>query len=114
MIGFRPNRGCHDDIKKFNVTLEKRKTSGVLDAETKGFFDQLDHERIAKLLKSCIKALNDIRLIRRITRGMLKRKERVIIDFLIILQGNYANNTIDYGSRYRFSIWQWNKTIGNG
>ena len=38
MMGFRPNRGCHDAIKKLNVMLEKRKTSWVLDADIKGFF----------------------------------------------------------------------------
>ena len=35
MMGFRPNRGCHDAIKKLNTMLEKRKTCWVLDADIK-------------------------------------------------------------------------------
>lgn len=48
MMGFRPNRGCHDALKKLNVMLEKRKTNWVLDADIKGFFDHLDHDWIVR------------------------------------------------------------------
>ena len=69
MMGFRPNRGCHDAIKELNVMLEKRKTNWVLDADIKGFFDHLDHEWIVKFVESRIKDPNVIRLIRRMLKG---------------------------------------------
>ena len=69
MMGFRPNRGCHDTIKELNVMLEKRKTNWVLDADIKGFFDHLDHEWIVKFVESRIKDPNVIRLIRRMLKG---------------------------------------------
>ena len=73
MMGFRPNRGCHDAIKKLGVMLEKRKTSWVLDADIKGFFDHLDHEWIVKFIESRIKDPNVIRLIRRMLKsGIMK------------------------------------------
>ena len=37
MMGFRPNRGCHDAIKELNLMLEKRKMNWVLDVDIKGF-----------------------------------------------------------------------------
>lgn len=73
MMGFRPNRGCHDAIKKLGVMLEKRKTNWVLDADIKGFFDHLDHEWIVKFIESRIKDPNVIRLIRRMLKsGIMK------------------------------------------
>ena len=73
MMGFRPDRGCHDAIKKLGVMLEKRKTSWVLDADIKGFFDHLDHEWIVKFIESRIKDPNVTRLIRRMLKsGIMK------------------------------------------
>lgn len=48
MMGFRPNRGCHKALKLLNTMIEHSKTSYVLDADIKGFFDNLNHEWIIK------------------------------------------------------------------
>ncbi len=73
MMGFRPNRGCHDAIKKLGAMLEKQKTCWVLDADIKGFFDHLDHEWIVKFIEMRIKDPNIIRLIRRMLKsGIMK------------------------------------------
>lgn len=73
MMGFRPNRGCHDAIKMLNVMLEKQKTSWVLDADIKGFFDHLDHEWIVRFIESRIKDPNVTRLVRRLLKsGIMK------------------------------------------
>ena len=42
MMGFRPNRGCHDAIRMLNVMIEKRYTSYVLDADIKSFFNHCE------------------------------------------------------------------------
>lgn len=68
MMGFRPNRGCHDAIRMLNVMIEKRCTSYVLDADIKSFFNQLDHDWILEFIGSRIKDPNILRL----TRRMLK------------------------------------------
>ena len=68
MMGFRPNRGCHDAIRMLNVMIEKRYTSYVLDADIKSFFNHLDHDWILKFIGSRIKDPNILRL----TRRMLK------------------------------------------
>lgn len=73
MMGFRPNRGCHDAIKKLSVMLEKQKTNWVLDADIKGFFDHLDHEWIVRFVESRIKDPNITRLIRRMLKGGIIR-----------------------------------------
>src|SRR5699024_7214300 len=54
-FGFRPNRNCHDALKILNVYLEKRRTSYVVDADIKGFFDNVDHKWMMAFLKHRIK-----------------------------------------------------------
>lgn len=55
MMGFRPNRSCHKALRRLGVMLEREKTSYVLDADIKGFFDHLDHEWIVRFVESRIK-----------------------------------------------------------
>ena len=69
MVGFRPNRGCHDAIRKLARMLDKNPTSWVLDADIKGFFDHLDHEWIIRFVESRIKDPNIIRLLRRMLKA---------------------------------------------
>ncbi len=64
MMGFRPNRNCHMALRKLNRMLEWEKTSFVLDADIKGFFDHLDHGWIIKFVESRIKDPSIIRLVR--------------------------------------------------
>lgn len=65
MMGFRPNRSCHQALRKLNEMIERDKTSYVLDADIKGFFNHLDHEWIVRFVESRIKDPNVTRLIRR-------------------------------------------------
>ena len=60
-------------IKKLNHMIEKEKTSYILDADIKGFFDHLDHRWIIRFVESRIKDPNIIRLIRVMLRaGIMK------------------------------------------
>ena len=48
--GFRPNRSCHDALKRLNIIIECRKTNYIVDADIKGFFDNVDHEWMMKFI----------------------------------------------------------------
>ena len=73
MMGFRPNRSCHKALRKLNRMIEREKTNYVLDADIKGFFDNLDHEWIVRFVESRIKDPNITRLIRRLLKaGIMK------------------------------------------
>lgn len=52
--GFRPGRNCHDAIKQTWIKLNASPVSGihlwVLDADIKGFFDNIAHENILEQL----------------------------------------------------------------
>ena len=42
--GFRPNRSCHDVVRYINQTIMTKKVNYVLEADIKGFFDNVNHE----------------------------------------------------------------------
>lgn len=48
--GFRPKRSCHDALKRLNIIIECRKTNYIVDADIKGFFDNVDHEWMMKFI----------------------------------------------------------------
>lgn len=73
MMGFRPNRNCHKALRKLNVMIEKNSTNYILDADIKGFFDNIDHEWAVRFIESRIKDPNIIRLVRRMLKaGIMK------------------------------------------
>ncbi len=50
--GFRPGRSCHDAIEQCFIRLSKGRDTWVLDADIKGFFDNIAHEAIIKKIGS--------------------------------------------------------------
>ena len=69
MMGFRPGRSCHQALRKLNTMLERERTNYVVDADIKGFFDNLDHEWIIRFIELRIKDPNITRLVRRMLKA---------------------------------------------
>lgn len=67
--GFRPNRSCHDAIQKVNKHIMADKVNYVVDADIKGFFDNIDHDWMVKFLEHDIADKNFIRYIKRFLIG---------------------------------------------
>ncbi len=73
MYGFRPNLGCHDALKELTRQVEHGKTNYVVDADIKGFFNNLEHERILELIKFRIADPNILWLIKKmLTAGVIE------------------------------------------
>jgi len=68
-FGFRPGRGCHDALKVLNHIIEKKKTNYIVDADIRGFFDNVDHEWLMKFLELRIADPNLLRLIKRFLKA---------------------------------------------
>lgn len=49
-FGFRPNRNCHQAVREVIEDIQYRKTNYVVEADIKGFFDNVDHEWLMKFL----------------------------------------------------------------
>lgn len=63
--GFRPNRNCHQAIRAINQHIMINKVNYILDADIKGFFDNVNHEWLMKFLENDIGDKNFLRYIKR-------------------------------------------------
>lgn len=68
-FGFRPNRSCHDAIQRVNKHIMANKVNYILDADIKGFFDNIDHDWMINFLEHDIADKNFIRYIKRFLIG---------------------------------------------
>jgi group II intron reverse transcriptase/maturase len=63
--GFRPKRSAHDVVSYINQTIMTRKVNYVLEADIKGFFDNVNHEWLMKFLAHDIQDKNFLRYVKR-------------------------------------------------
>ena len=63
--GFRPNRNCHQALRAINQHIMINKVNYILDADIKGFFDNVNHEWLMKFLEHDINDKNFLRYIKR-------------------------------------------------
>lgn len=69
MYGYRPNLGCHAAIKELNRQIEKCKTNYVVEADIKGYFNNMEHGVILELVKFRIADPNILWLIKKTLRA---------------------------------------------
>ena len=73
MYGFRPNRGCHDALKSLSRLVENGKTNYIVEADIKGYFNNIDHERAIELIKFRLADPNILWLIKKsLTAGVVE------------------------------------------
>ena len=75
--GFRGNRGCHQALAALTYILEKEKIRYVVDADIKGFFDNVSHEWIIKFLEHKITDKNFIRLVKRVLMAPIEENGKL-------------------------------------
>ncbi len=63
--GFRPNRSAHDAVAYINQVIMCRKVNYVLEADIRGFFDNVNHEWLMKFLANDIDDKNFLHYIKR-------------------------------------------------
>ena len=67
--GFRPGRSAHDAIRYINEVIMHRKVNYVLEADIKGFFDNVDHDWLMKFLEHDIQDKNFLRYVKRFLKA---------------------------------------------
>ena len=63
--GFRPNRNCHQALRAINQHIMINKVNYILDADIKGFFDNVSHEWLMKFLEHDIGDKKFLRYVKR-------------------------------------------------
>lgn len=67
--GFRPNRDCHMAINQLDKIIMKKNINWIVEADIKGFFNNVNHEWLIKFLEHTIKDKNFIRYIKRFLKA---------------------------------------------
>jgi len=65
--GFRPGRGAHDALDALTAGIVWKKVNWILDADIRGFFDNLDHGHLLQLLQ---RRVGDPRMLRLIQKWL--------------------------------------------
>lgn len=63
--GFRPKRGCHDALRALSETVESGRIEWIVEADIKGFFDNVDHDWLMRFLE---RRIGDKRMLRMVKR----------------------------------------------
>ena len=63
--GFRPGRNAHQVVREINQTIMIHKVNYVLEADIKGFFDNVDHDWLMRFLENDISDKNFLRYVKR-------------------------------------------------
>ena len=67
--GFRPNRNCHGVIREINQRIMIIKVNYILEADIKGFFDNVNHDKLMEFLEHTIQDKNFLRYIKRFLKS---------------------------------------------
>lgn len=75
--GYRPGRSAHMAVREINQAVMTRKGNYVLEADIKGFFDNVSHDWLMKFLENDIADKNFLRYVKRfLIAGVMEGTER--------------------------------------
>jgi len=63
--GFRPGRSPHQALDALNAGIQRKRVNWILDADIRGFFDNMDHEWTMKFIEHRVADQRVLRLIRK-------------------------------------------------
>lgn len=67
--GFRPNKSCHDALRALSQTVENQPIHYIVEADIKGFFDNVDQEQLMDFLSHRVADKRILRLIKRFLKA---------------------------------------------
>ena len=115
--GFRPGRRQHDALDALATGLHRRKVNWVLDADIRGFFDQLSHEWLVRFVEHRIADRRVVRLIQKwLNAGVLENGERTWSEAGTVQGGSISPILANLYLHYVFDLWvrQWRQRVTTG
>ncbi len=67
--GFRPERGCHDALLALSQSVEGEPINVIVEADIKGFFDNVDQEQLMAFIRHRIADKRILRMIKRFLKA---------------------------------------------
>lgn len=75
--GFRPHRNCHQALDRLDKIIMTKPINHIIDADIKGFFDNVNHDWMKKFLEHRISDPNLLRLIARFLKNGYMEESKV-------------------------------------
>jgi group II intron reverse transcriptase/maturase len=76
--GFRPKRSCHQAVIDLDNKIMREPVNFIVDADIKGFFDNVNHDWLIKFLEHDIEDKNFIRYIKRFLKSGIMEQGKFI------------------------------------
>ena len=104
--GFRPGKSCHDALVALESTIKNKKVSYIVDADIRGFFDNVDHQWMMKFLGERIEDPNILRLVSRFLKAGIMEKGEIFGTDLGTPQGGVISPTLgNVYLHYVLDLW---------
>ena len=115
--GFRPGRNPHQALDALSVGLHRRRVNWVLDADIRGFFDQMSQEWTVKFVEHRVSDPRIIRLIRKWLRAGVSEEGQWSEMTVGTPQGAVISPLLaNIYLHYVFDLWveAWRKKVAKG
>jgi len=104
--GFRPGRSAHQVVRNINQTIMTGKVNYILEADIKGFFDNVDHDWLMKFLEHDIEDKNFLRYIKRFLKsGIMESGKYINTDTGVPQGGNISPILANVYLHYAVDMW---------
>src|SRR5215204_1515196 len=115
--GFRPGRSQHDALDALWVGIMRKKVNWILDADVRGFFDNLSHEWLVKFIEHRVADRRILRLIHKWLRAGVSEEGKWSKSEVGTPQGAVASPLLaNVYLHYAFDLWvqHWRKHHATG
>lgn len=85
--GFRPKRGCHDALRALSETVESGRIEWIVEADIKGFFDNVDHDWLMRFLERRIGDKRMLRMVKRFLKAGVMEEGKLYVSEEGVPQG---------------------------
>jgi RNA-directed DNA polymerase len=115
--GFRPGRSPHQALDALTVGIQRKRVNWVLDADIRGFFDNMSHEWTMKFIEHRVADRRILRLTRKWLKAGVSEDGQWSETKLGTPQGAVASPLIaNVYLHYLFDLWAdvWRKKVATG
>jgi len=115
--GFRPGRSPHQALDALTVGIQRKRVNWVLDADIRGFFDNLSHEWMMKFIEHRVADRRILRLIRKWLKAGVSEDGQWSETKLGTPQGAVASPLFaNVYLHYLFDLWSevWRRKVAKG
>ena len=104
--GYRKGRDCHEALKQLDNTIMTKPVNHVIDADICGFFDNVDHEWMMKMLHEKIADKNLLKLIKRFLKAGVVEDGKIVISNEAVPQGGLISPVLsNIYLHYVLDLW---------